>query len=172
MLLPLLYGFGLIGASAWYEAQARKMSSGASASGLSFATHEPTDTNMGPPSQTITYCKEEESYIEELVEMAEKEYGPKGVVFSDDGRVSFGDEPGAYVQGWVWINVRANRDTEKFLEMLNEKSEILEIARKEWQTYGEIEIDEGARLSIEDDGTYVEAWVWVYHDELGCQEED
>lgn len=44
----------------------------------------------------------------------------------------------------------------------SERKEIIELARKEHQRDGECEIDNDAKLSEGgDNGTYVQAWVWV-----------
>lgn len=46
----------------------------------------------------------------------------------------------------------------------------IETARERYQSDGEIEVDEGARISKGDDpGTYVQAWVWVYDKDIGVQ---
>lgn len=43
-----------------------------------------------------------------------------------------------------------------------EVREIIEMARNEHQDDGEVEIDDDAKLSEgSDNGTYVQAWVWV-----------
>jgi hypothetical protein len=40
--------------------------------------------------------------------------------------------------------------------------EIIELAREQWASDGEIEIDDNAIISEgEDPGAYVQAWVWV-----------
>ena len=43
----------------------------------------------------------------------------------------------------------------------------VEAARRIYQREGTIEIDDNARISRGDDpGAYVQAWVWVYDDEV------
>lgn len=40
-------------------------------------------------------------------------------------------------------------------------------AKREYEREGEIEIDDDAKVSMgDDDGAYVEAWVWVNFEEL------
>jgi hypothetical protein len=39
-------------------------------------------------------------------------------------------------------------------------------ARRMWHRDGEIEIDDWPLISPSDDGAYVQAWVWVYNDDL------
>lgn len=48
---------------------------------------------------------------------------------------------------------------------MEEVREIIEMARKEHQEMGTVEIDDDAKLSEgSDNGTYVQAWVWVSFD--------
>ena len=48
-----------------------------------------------------------------------------------------------------------------------QKKQYIDKARFEYQKEGSIEIDDGAKISRADDenGAYVEAWVWVYDEE-------
>ena len=49
-----------------------------------------------------------------------------------------------------------------FAEADDRRQEIVELARNEHQKYGEVEIDDNAQLSEgNDNGCYVQAWVWV-----------
>lgn len=42
----------------------------------------------------------------------------------------------------------------------------IKAARHMWHRDGEIEIDDWPLISPTDDGAYVQAWVWVYNDDL------
>jgi hypothetical protein len=54
--------------------------------------------------------------------------------------------------------------------MTNE--EYIRRARKEYQRDGEIEVDDNAVVSRgSDPGAYVQAWVWVYNDTYGTDNE-
>jgi len=51
-----------------------------------------------------------------------------------------------------------------------ERKKYLEAARQQWQTEGEIEIDDNAKVSQAEgkpdgNGAFVQGWVWVYLDE-------
>ncbi len=43
--------------------------------------------------------------------------------------------------------------------------ELLQKARDAYQEYGSIEIDDNAQISVGDEGTWVQAWVYVPHEE-------
>ena len=59
-----------------------------------------------------------------------------------------------------------------FLEAEERRSEIINLARKEHQEEGQVEIDDNAQLSEGDDnGCYVQAWVWVDFTETRFEEE-
>jgi len=53
------------------------------------------------------------------------------------------------------------------------KKQMIAAARSQYESEGEIEIDDNAKLSRAegnpDDGAFVQAWVWV-SDEEACQE--
>ena len=56
---------------------------------------------------------------------------------------------------------QAKKDYKKLWEQYREG------ARRLWYEDGEIEIDEGATVSVSDDGgAYVQAWVWVSDSDL------
>ena len=56
---------------------------------------------------------------------------------------------------------QAKKDYKKLWEQYREG------ARRLWCEDGEIEIDEGATVSVSDDGgAYVQAWVWVSDSDL------
>ena len=42
----------------------------------------------------------------------------------------------------------------------------IKAARQMWHRDGEIEIDDWPLISPCDDGAYIQAWVWVYNDDL------
>lgn len=42
----------------------------------------------------------------------------------------------------------------------------IKAARRMWHREGEIEIDDWPLISPSEDGAYVQAWVWVYNDDL------
>jgi hypothetical protein len=42
----------------------------------------------------------------------------------------------------------------------------IKAARRMWEREGEIEVDDWPLISPSDDGAYVQAWVWVYNDDL------
>lgn len=44
-------------------------------------------------------------------------------------------------------------------------AEYIDAARQEYQTEGEIEIDDNAVVSRSNGGAYVQAWVWAYDKE-------
>ena len=50
--------------------------------------------------------------------------------------------------------------------------QIIEQASKKWESEGELEIDEPTLVSGSDDGAYVLAWVWVYHEKNEDDEDD
>jgi hypothetical protein len=51
---------------------------------------------------------------ENIREMARKRYGLTGNVdVDDDAVVSRGDDPGAYVQAWVWVPFEEGEDEEE-----------------------------------------------------------
>lgn len=52
--------------------------------------------------------------------------------------------------------------------------EEIELARKKYQEsdYPDIEIDDDAGTSESDDGTWVQAWVWLSNEDLGIEQED
>ena len=46
-----------------------------------------------------------------------------------------------------------------------------EAAQREWTRDGELEIDDGAPVSMGDDpGAYVQAWVWISNDQAGVED--
>ncbi len=50
----------------------------------------------------------------QYIDAARLQYESEGEVeFDDDARISHGDDPGAYVQAWVWVNDNQVRDTDE-----------------------------------------------------------
>jgi hypothetical protein len=73
------------------------------------------------------------------------------------------DSPGVPVGTWVVAEDSDSEQDEKYREA----------ARKLHHKDGECEIDDGAIVSLSDDGgAYVAAWVWVYDSDAGIEEEE
>lgn len=80
-----------------------------------------------------------------------------------EGRLSEGDIP----DDWQWLGEMLSKIEEMKKDVSEEEASAIEMARKKYLSLAsdDIEIDDRPATSEADDGVWINAWLWVLHEE-------
>jgi len=108
----------------------------------------------------VTCPAEVRAFIQSLYRQAAKKIAPHADVRAD-ATVGEGAENGAYVEAWVRVDEEMEGDDEY-------RSAVRQSELWGGQVVGDVEINEDAfvELDADEDGAWVQGWVWVSHTAL------